>query len=165
MCTIYFKDTTNTAWLGSIDDFGDITSTKQTGVKLAHYTSPVMVDVVDGTTWAVNIDTFGDFVLQPGKGQFPLDYLIMTNSSGKPYKVFVSRGGLQTQLMTTRLLDEIPTPLDVTMSRWPEGFNGLICPNCNNASVTAQADFSLWCCSCNTFVPPEDTIIEVALSE
>lgn len=165
MCNILLKDpVSNSLWQTSIDGVGALITTPQ-GFTVAHFQPPLLTG--DGALWQIQVDGVGDITLGLGAPRLlpAIDYIVMSDPTGKPYKVFVTGGVLATQALTTRPPDAIPHQIDTSMSNFPEGYNGVMCPSCHNASITVTADFGCWCCVCNTFVPPEDTTILVALDE
>lgn len=96
-----------------------------------------------------------------------LTYIPLISPIGGAWALTVSSDGDVLLTATDYLFpDVIPYPPDVTMSTYGAmPFLPLLCATCGNASVTASADLSLWCCTCSSFVPPEDTNILVVIDE
>lgn len=96
-----------------------------------------------------------------------LAYIPLRSPIGGAWAFSISSDGDVLVTATDYLFpDIIPYPPDVTMSRYGAiPFLPLLCATCGNASVTASADLSLWCCTCSSFVPPEDTNILVVIDE
>lgn len=159
-------------WAMGIDDSGTLTYTLIPLVPGRH-NPPVLK--AGSNLWQLDVDLTESIILT----QLPatptslvvFDYIPLQSPSGFSFKLTATPDG---NLQTTQtfnsiggpnlLPDEIPYPPDVTMSIYGNT-PVLICTSCGNASVTASADLSLWCCTCSSFVPPEDTNVVVVLDE
>jgi hypothetical protein len=164
MCNVLLKDPNNNFWQLASDDFG-IMETTLTPITVQTYAPPVIK--AGGNAWTLSADITGQVALNPTNiTKVALPYIIL-HSTSKQWQLTFSPLTQQLLMQPTSIgqQDVIPTETDVSMSRWPEGYNGLLCPNCANASVTVSGDLSCWCCVCSSFVLPENTTIEVALSE
>lgn len=154
-------------WQLGINDQGLLTTTA-VFIPLAHIAGPIMqagskVFQLGATPQGQITDT----LIQPQTIQQPLPYIPLVSPGGLFFKMTLDpQQGLLVTTSTgaTLLPDVIPYIPDVSMSVWPQS-TPLICFTCGNATVTASADLSLWCCTCNTFVPPADTNILVVLDE
>ena len=163
-CTPLLRDPFNAYWALSTDDDGDLTITK---VQIVPYRQNPPALQIGYAAWQLAVDATEAItvtkVANPGQIKFP--YIPLNSPGGIPWKLTVTQEGeLQTTATSTLLPDVIPLPSDITMSVY--GTDDLLfCNSCGNASVTALADLGLWCCSCSSYVLPEDTNIIVVLDE
>lgn len=167
MCNVLLPDPTNALWVLSCDDLGRVQTTLS---NLAFLAPGPILSSGGASFWQLTADALGRVVATPIVPQYTWysrNFLLLTSPSGFSFKLTIDDllGQLATDPNATLVADPFPMPLDVTMSHWPDGYNGVICPRCNNSSITVGADMSCWCCVCSSFVAPEDTTIIVALSE
>lgn len=166
--TSHLGTPTNNFWAMSVDDVGDLTLTSVNFVPSRH--NPPVLNVAD-KAFRLDVDETEAIVVRqivPGTVPVSFDYIPLNSPNFLPYKLTVDQSGELTITQTAALLpDMIPYPDDVRMSVYGDAppLTPLICISCGNASVTASADLSLWCCTCSSFVTPEDTNIIVVLDE
>lgn len=164
MCNVLVKDPTSVIWQLAVTDLGILTVTPTT-LKTDFVHGPILTS--GSLAWQIAITTVGDLAVSPVTSALGIPYIALTSPNGTNFKLSYNKPTNQFLVQSTAgvLVDVVPVPFDITMSRWPEGFNGINCPSCGNASITVSGDFSCWCCVCSSFVPPDDTTIIVALSE
>lgn len=166
-CLPILPDPSGGYWQLGVTDAGLLTTTQVFPV-LKHIAGPYLK--AGYNVWQLTADTQGrivDTLILPPTAQSPLPYIPLISPGGFFYSLTLDT--IQGLLLTnstgaTLLPDVIPYIPDVTMSVWPAS-TPLVCFTCGNATVTASADLSLWCCSCSAFVPPDDTNILVVLDE
>lgn len=171
-CVPLLRGINGSFWILNIDSTGELVFTS-TDIPIAHYQGPLLSTTNGKDVWQLSIDDTvpgqEDIIVTkvtPPTIQPALPYIPFVSPVGGAWKLTVDPdGSLQTNTTDALLPGVIPYIPDVTMSVYGNNNPPLICTNCGNASVTASADLSLWCCSCNTFVPPEDTNIIVVLDE
>jgi len=165
-CTPLLEDPFGVFWALSVDDDGELTITSTT-VKPIRQSPPTLS--VGNSAWALSVDATESIQVTqvPTPGFALLPYIPLNSLGNIPWKLTVDPDGTlrTTSTGSTLLPDIIPYPIDVTMSIYGNTPQLLFCTTCANASVTASADLSLWCCSCSTFVLPEDTNILVVIDE
>lgn len=171
-CNPLLKDTRGRFWALGIQDDGALTITL-TNILVAHQQGPYLG--YGNNVWQLSVDdsVLGDEAIAYTKVTPPtilgtLLYIPLRSPIGGAWALTISPDGDLQQTPTDYLFpDIIPYQPDVTMSIYGNAppLTPLICNTCGNASVTASADLSLWCCTCSTFVPPEDTNIIVVLDE
>lgn len=171
-CNPYLRDpVTNKFWILGIDDGGLFTLTSST-IPLSHYTGPILSKGSDSYQLGVDSQSGGAEMIiatkiTPPTIQTPQPYIpLISSPSGFPFMLVLADPDpfLQSSTTPTILPDAIPYIPDVSMSKWPDSI-GVFCASCGNSTVTVSADFSCWCCSCNSFIIPEDTNIIVILDE
>lgn len=162
MCDILLLDPNNFLWLVGVTNQGNLTTT-QTGVQFA-LVNPILNDS-NHIGWQISANTLGEIVSTETGPALTVPNMRMVAPNGLVYNMGVNTQGMMTTtLVPGQFGTSIPTPIDVSMSQWPDSI-GVICPTCGNAIVSVRADFSCWCCACNMFVLPEDTTMLVVLEE
>lgn len=165
-CTPLLKDPTNHYWALSVLDTGMLTTTAF-NFPVKAQNNPILLDPNGKSNWQLSADATGRIIsTQVGGGG--VVYIPLMSPRNLNYIVGIDASGLLFTSATTAILpDIIPYPIDVAMSVYGNGFLNppVTCPNCGNASVTVSADESCWCCTCRSFVLPEDTTIIVILDE
>lgn len=164
MCNVLVKDPTNVIWQLAVTDLGILT-TSPVALQTNFVQGPVLTS--GSGAWQIAITSIGVLFVNQVASNLGIPYIPLTSPKGLNFQLFYTRSTNQLVVQSTTglLMDVVPLPSDITMSRWPEGYNGLSCPSCGNASITVSGDLSCWCCVCSSFVPAEDTTIIVALSE
>lgn len=166
-CTPLLRDEVGVLWGLSISDNGNPTITK-TSLAVGHFGNPI-VGSDPKNAWQLSVFR-GSIIAQkitPPTILNPLYYVPLVSPGRLPWSLTTDKDGniLTTQTAAGLLPDVIPYPPDVVMSIYGNSPALLFCSTCGNASVTASADLSLWCCSCSAFVTPEDTNIVIVLDE
>lgn len=156
-----------TLWQLGCNDLGLLTTT-QVFLKLKYLQNPLLG--TSNITWQLSATNTGNIVstkvVNP-TARLPLSYIILVSPGGNTFLLTIdSNGFLHTAQTNSSVAESIPYINDVTMSVYGDTCqNFVICPVCANASVTVSADLSCWCCTCSSFVLPEDTTIMVVLDE
>lgn len=165
-CNPLLRDTQNQFWALGIDDNGELTL-DLSSTPINHHEGPLL-----GTrpnVWKLSIDANQDIQVDkvtPSTILGTLPYIPLRSPIGGAWALTVDENGnLQVDPTDYLYPDIIPYQPDVSMSLYGDMPPMLICTTCGNASVTASADLSLWCCTCSSFVLPEDTNIIVVLDE
>lgn len=165
MCNAFVKNPNNQFWVVGVDDFGMINDIPLATVPTIY--NPPVLRVTPQISWTLAANSVGALTTQL-TSPTPINavpYLVLISPSGFVYLLTATPNGLLTTTSSSIAVSEpIPTPLDIAMSQFPVTA-GVICPSCANANVNVAADFSCWCCACNTFVHPEDTTILITLEE
>lgn len=166
MCSPLLRDPLNRLWQTQVLDQGNLTATL-TNINSPYPKNPTLQ--VGSSFWQLEITSKGSLTsTKVGKPNLTaLPYIPMTSLGGVNYKLTVldPSGIIGVTTTGSVLPDFIPYSPDVSMSFWPTANTGVFCTTCGNASVTVSADLSCWCCSCSTWVLPEDTNILVQLEE
>lgn len=170
-CNPLLRDQLGRFWALGVGDDGSLTITL-TSIQVNHQQGPFLGSGHDIWQLSVDASSLGNEGIQLTKATPPtilgtLTYIPLVSSVGGAWALTVSSGDLLVTATDFLFPDIIPRQPDVTMSIYGNAFplTPLICTTCGNASVTASADLSLWCCTCSSFVPPEDTNIIVVLDE
>jgi hypothetical protein len=167
-CTPGTLDPYGNLWVFGVSELGQITLTN-TGTRPIFF-EPLYLDINGKEAWKLTADAEGRIVSQRVPFVAPtlrgiINYMALQSPSGMSWKLEISNAGaIFTTFHSTPVEDFIPSIPDVTMSRWPVNI-GVVCQRCNNATVHVSADLSCWCCSCNTFVPDDETNEIVILEE
>jgi hypothetical protein len=173
-CNPLLKGSPNgTLWALGIDDDGELTLT-QVSFTVNHHAGPILGEL--GNTWQLSMDDSepgNEFMVvtrvNPPTILGPLTYIPLLSPIGGAWKLVIADtdGTLQTVSTSLLLPDILPRQPDVTMSIYGNAppLIPLICNTCGNASVTASADLSLWCCTCSSYIFPEDSNVVVVLDE
>ena len=155
MCIPLAQDPSNVLWSVSVSDDGLLHSTSVP--RTTGFGPPIINDGIN--TWGVSIDIQGRIVITSGftssnTGYEVLSYFMGTNT-------FLTVNASSQQRLTTSLpqgavpLDLPPALINVSRSNWPST-TPIFCNTCGQANVTEMADLGNWCCTCATFVLPED---------
>ena len=164
MCNLLLSDPTNNIWSLGCNDVGAL-QTSLTAFTFA-IQPPIFKDGA-GKNWKLSATSVGRVVAAPtGPSQLAVSYGVLQTPSSFIYQLNInSFGELYTTLVSgVPPLTNIPTQANISMSRWPDTA-GIICPRCNGATVSVSADLSCWCCTCSSFLDPEDTTVLVVLEE
>lgn len=163
MCNPLLKDPNGKLWALGVTDNGLLT-TSSTTTKLAIFKGSTLI--AGGAYWQLAVDLSGllnTTSVAPTINGLP--FIALTSPTGLTWQLTSDISGiLSTTFSNTHVNDIVPMQPDVVMSAWPTDY-GVVCVTCGNASVTVSADFSCWCCTCNSFVLPDDTNILVFLDE
>jgi hypothetical protein len=162
-CAPLLKDPAGNFWQLGVTDNGSLTTT-EISIPIITQSGPVIS--LNGVNWQLSAGISGDIIATAiSSGQLGVPYLPLISPSNLFWNVTITpNGSLQTTSTSTLSPEIIPHANDVSMSVYGTK-DMVICTSCGNSTVTVSADLSCWCCSCNTFVKPEDTNIIVILDE
>lgn len=165
-CNPLLRDPFGVFWALGITNNGSLTITKSFLATNRQVNPIIGPDILNAFQLSVTANEhIQSAKVVPPTIQAPQAYIPLLSPAGGAFQLIVDKqGDLITLPTDTLLVDIIPYVPDVAMSVYGNT-PGLICFTCGNASVTASADLSLWCCSCNSFVLPEDTSVIVILDE
>ena len=170
-CSPLLRDPSNRLWAMGVTDFGGLTLTFVPFNVLVQ-SNPILSDTHgQQSMWQLSASIYGNIIATrifslPTIRQDNLAYIPLASPSGFNFKTTILPSG-QLQSTSTSILfpDIIPYIPDVTMSIFGQYQPPVTCPVCNNALITVSGDMSCWCCTCSSFILPEDTTITVVLSE
>lgn len=166
-CSPALRDPNGIFWALGVEDDGTISITS-ISLNSQIINGPILVSAGNRSQWQLSLDGIDSIVttlITPQTIQRAMDYIPLVSSGGFVWLMGVDDdGSLTTTSSNTLPPDIIPYIPDVSMSVF--GMPPTVtCPMCGNATITVSADLSCWCCTCSSFILPEDTTITVILSE